>query len=294
RRAPRRPALRMSLLHRHGPGRHAPAHADRTGPVLEVERLGVRYGERQALGDVTFAVGRGELLAVVGPNGAGKSSMFKAICGLVNHDGIVEVNGVHCHHRTDRMDIAYIPQRSDHDLAFPITVIELVLAGRRRFRRWWQPPSADDRAAALDALRRVRLADAGDRPLGELSGGQLQRAFLARALAQEASVVLLDEALGGVDQPTTEELFDLFRTLAADGTTLLVSTHDLALARRRFDRCLAVNGTLRADGDPADVLSVDTLETIFGSASPVVVEPAGDDRAAREAPRKAGNGAVAD
>lgn len=280
----------MSLLHRHAPRRgHSAADRDRSGPVLEVERLGVRYAERQALHDVTFAVGRGELLAVVGPNGAGKSSLFKAICGLVNHDGVVEVNGVHCHDRTDRMDIAYIPQRSDHDLAFPITVLELVLAGRRRFRRWWQPPSADDRAGALDALRRVRLADAGDRPLGELSGGQLQRAFLARALAQEASVVLLDEALGGVDQPTTEELFDLFRTLAADGTTLLVSTHDLALARRRFDRCLAVNGTLRADGDPGDVLSVDTLETIFGSAAPGSAGPAG-----RLHPPSEGSGAVAD
>ena len=192
---------------------------------------------------------------------------FKAICGLVNHEGIVEVNDVHCHDRTDRMDLAYIPQRTEHDLGFPITVFELVLAGRRRFRRWWQSPSVTDRTAALEALHRVRLPDVADRALTELSGGQLQRAFLARALAQEASVVLLDEALSGVDPPTTEDLLDLFRALATEGTTLLVATHDLALARRRFDRCLAVNGTLRADGAPDDVLSLAVLDTVFGSAT---------------------------
>ena len=119
-------------------------------PILHVEGLGVHYGDHHALHDVNFTVGRGELIAVIGPNGAGKSTLFKAICGLVNHDGVVEVNGVHCHDRTDRMDLAYIPQRNDADLHFPITVGELVLAGRRRFRRWWARPSADDRAVAAD------------------------------------------------------------------------------------------------------------------------------------------------
>jgi len=202
---------------------------------------------------------------VIGPNGAGKSTMFKAICGLVNHSGVVEVNGVHCHDHTDRMDLAYIPQRSDNDLHFPITVGELVLAGRRRFRHWWQRPTAADRDAVSTALARVRLAGAERRALTELSGGQLQRAYLARALAQEASVVLLDEALSGVDQPTTLELFDVFEELAAQGTTLLVATHDLALARRRFARCLCINGTVRGDGAPADVLTADVLDATFGS-----------------------------
>lgn len=256
----------MSVLHRHP----APTPRIPGAPVLEVEGLGVRYGDRRALHDVSFAVGRGELIGVIGPNGAGKSTMFKAICGLVNHEGVVEVNGVHCHGHTDRMDLAYIPQRADNDLAFPITVGELVLAGRRRFRHWWNRPTAADRAAADAALRRVQLPDMADRALTELSGGQLQRAYLARALAQEASVLLLDEALSGVDQPTTLELFEVFRALAADGTTLLVATHDLALARRRFDRCLAVNGTLRGDGAPDEVLTAEVLDTVFGSAGAAV------------------------
>jgi ABC-type Mn2+/Zn2+ transport system ATPase subunit len=236
-----------------------------TPPVLEVSDLGVHYGQRHALHGVSFAIGKGELIAVIGPNGAGKSTMFKAICGLVNHDGVVEVNGVHCHDHTDRMDLAYIPQRNDSDLNFPITVGELVLAGRRRFHRWYARPTSADRAAAAEALDRVRLGGTEHRALTEFSGGQLQRAYVARALAQEASVVLLDEALSGVDQPGTLELIEVFEGLAAQGTTLLVATHDLALARRRFNRCLAVNGTLRADGAPATVLSAEALDATFGS-----------------------------
>jgi len=237
-----------------------------THPVLAVDGLGVRYGDTTALHDVTFSVGHGELVAVIGPNGAGKSTMFKAICGLVNHSGTVEANGVHCHDHTDRMDLAYIPQRNDSDLHFPITVGELVLAGRRRYRSWWQRATDDDRTAAAAALHRVRLDGAEDRALTELSGGQLQRAYVARALAQEASVVLLDEALSGVDQPSTHELLEVFQGLADDGATLLVATHDLALVRRRFRRCLAINGTLRADGAPAEVLTTDVLERTFGSS----------------------------
>jgi ABC-type Mn2+/Zn2+ transport system ATPase subunit len=192
--------------------------------------------------------------------------MFKAICGLVNHTGNVEVNGVHCHDRTDRMDIAYIPQRSDADLTFPISVGELVMAGRRRFRHWYSRPTSDDKVVAADALVKVGLAGAESRALNELSGGQLQRAYLARALTQQASVVLLDEALSGVDQPTTSELFEVFASLAAEGTTILVATHDLAMARRRFERCIAINGTVRGDGPPDAVLAADVLDATFGSA----------------------------
>jgi manganese/iron transport system ATP-binding protein len=232
--------------------------------VLEVHDLAVSYGSLHVLDHISFAVGRGELVAVVGPNGAGKSTLFKAICGLVNHRGVVEVNGVHCHHHTDRMDLAYIAQRNDSDLGFPITVGELVLSGRRRFRRWHQRAGADDRAATSDAINRVNLAGLEERSLSQLSGGQLQRAYLARALAQEATVVLLDEALSGVDQPTTTELFDVFASLAHSGTTLLVASHDLALVRERFPRCLAVNHSLRGDGPPADVLSAEVLIDTFG------------------------------
>ncbi len=236
--------------------------------VLEVIELGVNFGDAVILEDVSFAVGRGELIGVIGPNGAGKSTLFKAICGLVNHTGEVEVNGVHCHSRTDRMDIAYIPQRSDNDITFPITVGELVVAGRRRFHHWYARPSLHDRTEAVRLLALVDLAGMADRSLNQLSSGQLQRAYVARALAQEASVLMLDESLSGVDQPSTAELFVVFERLVDQGSTLLIATHDLALARRRFPRCLAINGRLLADGPPDAVLAPDVLDRTFGSAAP--------------------------
>jgi len=235
--------------------------------VLEVIDLGVAYGDTVVLDGISFAVGHGELVGVIGPNGAGKSTLFKAICGLVNHTGEVEVNGVHCHSRTERMDIAYIPQQSGADITFPITVGELVLAGRRRFHRWYARPSAHDISEALRMLALVDLTGMEGRSLTQISGGQLQRAYIARALAQEASVLMLDESLSGVDQPSTAELFEVFERLTERGTTLLLATHDLALARRRFSRCLAVNGRLQADGSPDEVLSADILDRTFGSAA---------------------------
>jgi ABC-type Mn2+/Zn2+ transport system ATPase subunit len=236
--------------------------------VLEVIELGVTYGDTVVLDGISFAVGRGELIGVIGPNGAGKSTLFKAICGLVNHTGEVEVNGVHCHSRTDRMDIAYIPQRSDSDITFPITVGELVLAGRRRFHRWYERPGQLDRDEASRMLSLVDLEGMQDRSLNQLSSGQLQRAYVARALAQEASVLMLDESLSGVDEPSTAELFAVFERLADNGTALLIATHDLALARRRFSRCMAVNRRLLGDGSPDVVLGSDNLDRTFGSAAP--------------------------
>lgn len=234
--------------------------------LLDVDTVGVSYGHRRAIDGITFSVGEGELIGVVGPNGAGKSTLFRALCGLVPHDGHVVMNGTHCHHRADRMDIAYVPQRSDLDLGFPLSVGQLVASGRRRFRSWWTPNGRADRTAADAALDRVGLLDVAHRSLTELSGGQLQRAFVARALTQEAHVMLLDEALSGVDDPATDSLLTLFADLCSTGTSILVASHDLAVVRRRMRRCLAINGGLRADGDPGAVLTHDTLDSVFGSA----------------------------
>jgi ABC-type Mn2+/Zn2+ transport system ATPase subunit len=245
-----------------------------TGDALAVRDLEVSYGRTSVLAGLTFEVGWGELVAVVGPNGAGKSTMFKAICGLVPANGTVQIGGVGCHHRRDRMGAAYLPQQSEVDLDFPLTVGELVVSGRRRFRPWWRPAGGADRAMASAALERVGLAGFERRPIRALSGGQVQRAFLARALAQQARILLLDEALSGVDSPSTEQLLTLFRSLCDEGATILLATHDLALARRRFSRCLAVRGTIQGDGPPEVVLGAEVLDRTFGSASgSAVVDP---------------------
>lgn len=235
-------------------------------PALSVEALGVSYDGVPVLRDVTFAVEAGELIAVIGPNGAGKSTLFKAIIGAVAYTGNVEVDGLHCHHRRQRTAVAYIPQRADLDLDFPVTVEQLVLSGRRRFLRFGRRATALDRDIARSCMASVGVDGFAGRPLGSLSGGQTQRVFLARALAQEAGVLLLDESLSGVDQPRAEELVDLFAALCRQrGTALLVATHDLELTRRRFGRCLAVNRRLVVDGDPAAVLDSAAIESMFAT-----------------------------
>jgi ABC-type Mn2+/Zn2+ transport system ATPase subunit len=236
-----------------------------THPVLSVDQLGVRFGATLVLRNITFSLRRGELVGLVGPNGAGKSTLMRAICGQVDHDGRVALGEQHCHHHRDRLGLGFIPQRDDIDPQFPISVVELVQAGRRRFQRLWSRHSATDRQAVNAAIERVGLTDKRHAHIGTLSGGQLQRAMLARALAQESDVLLLDEALSGVDTPTTHDLFHLFRDLTGEGRSLIVSTHDLGLARTHFDRCLAVNGELVADGAPDTVLSSSVLDATFGS-----------------------------
>jgi ABC-type Mn2+/Zn2+ transport system ATPase subunit len=235
--------------------------------ALVVENLGVRYGPRQAIADISFASGWGELIAVIGPNGAGKSTMFKAIAGVVPFQGTISLGGTECHHGADQSHIAYLPQQADLDRAFPITVEQLVLCGRRPFLPSWRRPREIDLVAVTHALEEVGLSDRRPDPIGSLSGGQLQRALVARALAQEAELLLLDESLAGVDTPNTLDLLRLFRRLTETGKTILVATHDLAIVRRHFPRCLAINGSLVADGDPSIVLTTASLESTFGSGT---------------------------
>lgn len=234
-------------------------HGKLDQPVLNARGLGVRYGTVAALAHVSLRVESGELVALVGPNGAGKSSLLRAVLGLVAHDGEV------CLHtdRRGRRGVAFVPQRATVDLGFPITVFQMVADGRRAFLRLGWPLRAADRQAIARALSTVGLDGLEGRALNELSGGQLQRAFIARALAQEARLLLLDEPLTGVDQPTTAALMDLLAALAEAGTAIVVSSHDLALVRERFVRCLVLNQQLVGDGPPADVLSPEHLELLF-------------------------------
>ncbi len=232
--------------------------------VLKVEHVTIAYNGRVALRDATFTVLGGERVAVVGPNGAGKSTLFKAIVGLLPlESGRVEVLG--CGSRQwEPASIGYVPQREDVDLAFPVTVGDVVMMGRVRHIGWLRRPSRRDWEAVRRALEQVGLAELTNRPLGELSGGQVQRTFIARALAQEAPLLLMDEPFAGVDVASEEAILQLLDRLRERRVTVLLATHDLQMAAEWADRVLLLNGEVVAYGPPAEALCPDALRQVYG------------------------------
>jgi len=233
-------------------------HGGLTGAAVLLDAVTVRYGRTVAVEEVGLSLREGELVALVGPNGAGKSSLLRAVVGLVPHSGRVVVD------RRRPRAVAFVPQRLDVELDFPITAAQVVATGRRAVTTAWRARRARERTIVGDLLARVGLAGLGGRPIGTLSGGQLQRLLVARALAQEPSVLLMDEPLAGLDPRAAAAMVDLFRDLSAAGATLLVATHDLALVRARFARAVAINRRLVGDGPPDEVLSAAGLERFFG------------------------------
>jgi manganese/iron transport system ATP-binding protein len=223
----------------------------------------VAYESGLALDNLSFELQRGERLAVVGPNGAGKSTLFKVIAGVLNPGrGRVEVAG---HEPGGHICIAYVPQRSQVDWNFPATVADVVMMGRIGkigLVRW---PTAADWKLVHQALATVRLSELADRQISQLSGGQQQRMFIARALAQEAELILMDEPLTGLDVPARDELFAVFDLLHAQGVTIMVALHDLELAGARFDRILLLNRRLFALGSAREVFKPEILSAAYGS-----------------------------
>lgn len=242
-------------------------------PTLEMQGVTVAYaagvngvtttrGTDYALKDVSFQVGAGERIAVVGPNGAGKSTLFKLIVGTLKpSQGDVTIFG---HGPAGHICIAYVPQRSQIDWGFPVTVEDVVMMGRVGqigFFRW---PRRRDWAVVHHSLERVGAAHLARKQIGELSGGQQQRVFVARALAQEAELLLLDEPLTGLDLPSQEAIFEILDGLRPDGVTVLVATHDLNLAAERFDRVMLLNRKIVALGAATAVLTTDNLLAAYG------------------------------
>jgi manganese/iron transport system ATP-binding protein len=201
-------------------------------------------------------------VAVVGPNGAGKSTLFKVIAGvLVPTSGEVTVAG---HTPSCHICIAYVPQRSQVDWTFPVTVSDVVMMGRTGRVGLFRRPSRQDRAYVRQCLRVVGMGDLANRQIGELSGGQQQRMFIARALAQQAELMLMDEPLTGLDIPAQEDIFGIMDELHARGVTVIVATHDLNLAAERFDRVMLLNGRLLGLGQPDDVFTAEHLQAAYG------------------------------
>jgi ABC-type Mn2+/Zn2+ transport system ATPase subunit len=236
--------------------------------AVRARGLSVGYGGEPALSEVDFELAAGQTLCVLGPNGGGKTTLFRALVGELRPlAGAAEVVG----------RPAYVAQTDRTRLDFPISALDVALLGALPLGRWWLPAGSQERAAARAALERVRLAGQAGTRFGELSGGQRQRALLARALVQDAPVLLLDEPLAGVDPASADRITAVFDELRDEGRALLVSTHDVESARR-FDLVLCLHRRQVAFGPPTQVLDRGTLEATYGREL-IVLENGGPARA---------------
>ena len=229
-------------------------------PAVAVEDVWAGYDGRTALEAVSFTIEPGCLAGLVGPNGSGKSTLLRVILGLHKAwRGAVSIGG----DPRRSGEIGYMPQSELVDWAFPVTVFDVVLMGRYGRIGLLRRPGRADREAAMAALERVRLADLAARRIGELSGGQQRRALIARALAQEADLMLLDEPLAGLDAAAQHDLLRLFEELRKEGKTLFVTTHDLSCVAADFDHAVLLNRRVIAFGRPEEVFTEELLNTAF-------------------------------
>jgi ABC-type Mn2+/Zn2+ transport system ATPase subunit len=233
------------------------------GVAVAVDKVSVGYGSRTALSDVSLDIKRGSLLAVIGPNGAGKSTLLKLIAGLIRPwSGNLSVLGGPP--GSSARSVAYLPQAEAVDWEFPVTVGEVVMMGRYARLGFGRSPGPGDRTLVADALATVGMAAAADRQIGALSGGQRRRVFLARALAADPELYLLDEPVTGVDATTQEELMDVLEAQARSGKTVIATTHDLICAAQRFHQAALINGRLVAQGAANLVLDQQLLSETYG------------------------------
>jgi len=220
-----------------------------------------------ALKAASFSIPKGTITALVGVNGAGKSTLFKAIMGFVPlAAGEISVLGMSVRQALRQNLIAYVPQAEEVDWDFPVLVEDVVMMGRYGHMNFFRIPSRNDHKMVADALARVGMSDFRKRQIGELSGGQRKRVFLARALAQEGEVILLDEPFTGVDVNTEEQIVALMRDLRAEGRVMLVSTHNLGSVPEFCDRTIFVKGTVIASGPTEESFTEENLKTAFGGA----------------------------
>jgi manganese/iron transport system ATP-binding protein len=242
------------------------AGSDMTGEGIAAEGVTVTYRSGvTALTDASFAIPRGTITALVGVNGAGKSTLFKAIMGFLPlARGKIRLLGLPVREALRQNLVAYVPQAEEVDWTFPVLVEDVVMMGRYGRMGLLRRASPADRAKVDEALGRLGLTDLRHRQIGELSGGQKKRVFLARALAQESRIILLDEPFTGVDVTTEEQIVALLRTLRDEGHVMLVSTHNLGSVPDFCDRTILVKGTVLAHGPTETVFTRDNLERAFG------------------------------
>ena len=231
--------------------------------ALSVQQLSVNYDKMSVLWDVSFSIPQGKLVGIIGPNGAGKSTLLKALLGIVKPlSGRIEFLGQS--YKKARKSIAYVPQRSAIDWDFPITVFDVVLMGRYGKNGLFKRLKRADKEAAFRALEAVGLESFAGRQIGELSGGQQQKVFIARSLLQEAEVYLMDEPFAGVDMATEKVIVSILDGLRAKGKTLFVVHHDLQTVDQYFDWVILLNTSLIACGPVEEVFHKDSLLKTYG------------------------------
>ena len=233
---------------------------------IKVEQLNVRYANgHNALSNVSFCLPIGTVAGLVGINGAGKSTLFKAIMGILPHySGTVQVMGLSIKEAQRKNLVSYVPQSEDVDWSFPILVRDVVMMGRYGYMSFLRRPSDADRMAVSEALKRMGMSEYADRQIGQLSGGQRKRVFLARSLAQNSKVILLDEPFTGVDVQTEEIVMALMQELRREGRILLVSTHNLGSVSEMCDHTILIKQTVLAHGPTPVVFTKENLEIAFG------------------------------
>lgn len=231
--------------------------------MLQVRNLSVNYRGIYALQDLSFCVDKGQLVGVIGPNGAGKSTLIKSMLGLtLPSSGTVKFNGISV--KQQLLKVAYVPQRTQVDWDYPTTVWNVVMTARTRQTGLFRNPDTHSRELVCEALERVGIWNLRDRQIGKLSGGQQQRVFLARALAQGASLLLFDEPFTGVDSKTEEIFHIIFKELRNQGKTLLVINHNLESGVKHYDKLILLNRILIAMGTPSSVLTEQNIVAAYG------------------------------
>lgn len=236
-----------------------------TEQAIRVENVSVHYGEVHALDHVDLTLNSGSVCGLIGMNGSGKSTLFKVIMGMIKPDnGSVTIAGLDAAAARKSGRIGYVPQSEDVDWTFPISVRDVVMMGRYGHLGFLRRPRRADREAVAEALERVELTEFADRQIGQLSGGQKKRAFVARGIAQDASILLLDEPFSGVDKRSEATISTLLRELASDGRSILVSTHDLHAVPKLCDEAVLLMRTVLVHSDPDTVLQPENLALAFG------------------------------
>ena len=255
----------MSLLQRLNYGVTCGTPVVPHAPALSISDLRFRYpgSEADVLDGVSLTVRPGEQVALVGPNGAGKSTLLHLILGMEEgHSGHIQVYGNPAHQCRHR--VAIVPQRSTVDWRFPVTVRQVVMMGRYVHLGWLRRPREEDHDRVDEALSTMGITSLADRQVGELSGGQQQRVMLARTLAHDADLLLLDEPLNHVDLSTQELIFHTLERLTAQGKAVIVSTHDLGVLTVHFTRAVFVDRRIIADGHVQDVMTPETIAKAYG------------------------------